>query len=141
MSVNHIVLVGYLGKAPEVLKTFDKGAFVRCSLAISKKYTGSDGQVKQDTQWHTVYVRNNRGKAAVAHLKKGSRVFVQGELRNAQWQDKEGNLHTKTAVYADEIIFLDNKLPEKVAEEPAVLLEETTINTITAAENDDVAAK
>jgi single-strand DNA-binding protein len=135
MSLNHIVLIGRLGKTPEVLTTSKKGMFVRFSLATTKKYIASDGQVKNDTQWHTVYVRNGRGKAAVDYLKKGSKVCVRGELRNSEWQDEEGKQHFATAVYAQELIFLDSKSLEKAEVDPA-LLEEAMSSATTTAEND-----
>lgn len=108
-SFNHVVLIGRLGKAPEALKTSEKGSFVRLSLATVKKYSTAKGKVKTDTQWHMVYASNGIGKAALEHLKKGAQVCVAGELRNTQWTDKDQRQHYASAVYAEKLIFLGSK--------------------------------
>jgi single-strand DNA-binding protein len=108
-SLNQVMLLGNLGKDPEVLKSTDIGSFVRLSLATSKKFKSKTGEVQEDIQWHTVYLNNNLGKLAATHLKKGAKIFVSGELRTRNWQDKNDVMHRVTAVYAKEIKFLSNK--------------------------------
>jgi single-strand DNA-binding protein len=105
-SVNVIMLLGNLGKDPEVLKSTDRGAFVRLSLATSKKFKLKTGEVQEDIQWHTVYLSNGLGKSAATYLKKGAKIFITGELRTNEWQDKEGKSHRSTAIYAKELKFL-----------------------------------
>ena len=107
-SVNQVILIGNLGKDPEVLKSTDQGSFVRLSLATSKKLKTKSGEVKEDIQWHTVYLNNGLGRLAATHLKKGAKIFVSGELRTRDWQDKKGELHRVTAIYAREIKFLSS---------------------------------
>ena len=109
-SVNQVILIGNLGKDPEVLKSTDQGDFVRLSLATSKKIKSKSGEVQEDIQWHTVYLNNGLGRLAATHLKKGAKVFVSGELRTRDWQDKKNEMHRVTAIYAREIKFLSNKL-------------------------------
>lgn len=135
MSLNQVTLIGHLGKAPEVLKTSKKGVFVALSLATNKTYIGSDGAVKKDTQWHSIYVSNNRGKAAVEHLRKGSRVYIHGELRYREIQDSEGKKRYLGGVYAQKIIFLDNKADDK-AEVHASSLEEAEVCTTEVVDGD-----
>lgn len=137
MSLNHVVLIGHLGKKPEVLKTSDKGLFVRFSLATTKKYIATEGEIKQDTQWHTIYVRDNRGKAVIDCLNKGSKVCVRGELRNSAWKDKTGDKHFATAVYAQEVIFLDSKSLDKT-EVDTTVLEETVVSTMPVDSSDQI---
>jgi len=115
ISFNQVILLGYLGKDPEVLKPQEKGAFVRLSVATTKKYTDTKGKLQEETQWHSVYVKNGLGKAVAEYLKKGSRVHITGELRKRSWVNKEEQLQFNTAVHAFDIIFLDAKnaaLPE-----------------------------
>jgi len=131
MSLNHVVLLGNAGKAPEILKTSEKGVFARFSLATSKIYTAADGKLKKSVQWHTVYVRDSCGEAAVEYLQKGSAVCIRGELRNSEWIDSAGIKHFATAVYAQELIFLGSKsLKNAVAH--STLLEETKGRTMQA---------
>ncbi len=111
-SVNQVILLGNLGKNPEVLKSTEQGDFVRLSLATSKKLKSKTGEVHEDVQWHTVYLNNGLGKLAATYLKKGAKVFVSGELRTRDWQDKKGQMRRVTAVYAREIKFLSSP-PQK----------------------------
>jgi single-strand DNA-binding protein len=108
-SVNQVILIGNLGKDPEVLKSTEEGSFVRLSLATSKKMKIKTGEIQEDIQWHTVYLNGFIGSLAAAHLKKGAKIFISGELRTRDWQDKNGVNHRITAVYAKEIKFLSNK--------------------------------
>jgi single-strand DNA-binding protein len=110
-SVNLVMLIGNLGKDPEVLKSTESGSFVRLSLATSHKYKTKAGEVQEDIQWHTVYLNNNLGNLAATYLKKGAKIFVSGELRTRDWQDKQGQVHRVTAIYAREIKFLSTKSP------------------------------
>jgi single-strand DNA-binding protein len=79
------------------------------SLATSKKFKSKIGEVQEDIQWHTVYLNNSLGKLAATHLKKGAKIFVSGELRTRNWQDKNDVMQRVTAVYAKEIKFLSSK--------------------------------
>lgn len=140
MSLNHVVLLGNIGKAPEILKTSEKGMFARFSLATSKIYTASDGKFKKNIQWHTVYVRDSCGEAAVEHLQKGSAVCIRGELRNSEWEDSEGIKHFATAVYAQELVFLGSASLKNATVHPT-LLEETKSRTMAAIEGKSKTAK
>jgi single-strand DNA-binding protein len=108
-SLNQTMLIGNLGKNPEVLKTTESGCFVRLSLATSKRFKTKSGEVQEDIQWHTVYLNNGLGKLAATYLKKGAKVFVSGELRTRDWQSKSGVTHRITAVYAKELKFLSTQ--------------------------------
>lgn len=112
-SLNQVNLIGNLGRDPEVLKSSEKGDFVRLSLATTKRYRIKDGKVQEDTQWHTIYVSNGLGRIVATHLKKGARIFISGELRTHEWEDKSGKTHTSTAIYAKDIKFLNSKSSEK----------------------------
>jgi single-strand DNA-binding protein len=117
-SLNQVNLIGYLGRDPEVLKSTDQGEFVRLSLATTKKYRSKDGKVHEDTQWHTVYLSNGLGKVASSYLTKGARIYVSGELRTREWQNKNGQTLFSTAVYARDLKFLNTKPKDKDFPEP-----------------------
>ena len=121
-SVNLVMLIGNLGKDPDVLKSTETGSFVKLSLATSRKFKTTAGTVQDDIQWHTVYLNNNLGKLAATYLKKGAKIFVSGELRTRDWQDKQGQVHRITAIYAREVKFLSTKSSNHSM--PADLVEE-----------------
>ena len=110
--LNTVMLIGNLGKNPEVLKTTTLGHFVKFSLATSKKFKDKNGEKQTDTQWHVVYASNRLGTLASSYLKTGDKVFISGELRNREWFDDEGKRHFQTSVYARELKFLSIK-PQK----------------------------
>lgn len=105
-SLNQVNLIGNLGKDPEVLQTTELGSFVRLTLATNRKFKTKTGEVREDTQWHTVYLNNNLGRLAEMLLKKGAKVYVSGELRTRDWEAKSGQVHRLTAIYAREMKFL-----------------------------------
>jgi single-strand DNA-binding protein len=107
--LNQAMLIGNLGHDPEVLKNTEKSCFVRLSLATNKKYKDAKGEVVKITQWHTVYVSSGLGRFCASYLKKGAKVFVQGELRTNEWTDKNGQTRHTTAVYADTCRILVQK--------------------------------
>jgi single-strand DNA-binding protein len=124
-SFNQVTIIGYLGKNPDVLNVTEKGSFVRLSLATNREYKSKEGEVRKDVQWHLVYLNSTVGTWAASTLKKGSRIFVSGELRNTSWKNKEGQARYSTAIYAKEIKFLGIKLqknecaPKSLDEESA----------------------
>jgi single-strand DNA-binding protein len=116
---NQVILVGNLGKDPEVLQVSELGSFVRLSLATNKKFKTKEGEIREDTQWHTVYLNNSLGRVAAATLKKGAKLLVSGELRTRDWKDKEGQVHRLTAVYAKEMKFLSAKPQDETHQDEA----------------------
>lgn len=112
-SLNQVNLIANVGRDPEVLKKSEQGAFVKLSLATSRRYRSKDGKIQEDTQWHSVYLSNGLGKIASEHLKKGAKIFITGELRTHGWTDKSGKSHFSTAIYAKDLKFLSVKPQEK----------------------------
>lgn len=100
--LNQVVLIGNLGKDPEVLKTTERGCFVRIQLATNKKYVNAKGEKIEDTQWHTVNLNNAVGKFVSEYLKKGDKALIIGELRSQTWTDKNGIERISTYVFARE---------------------------------------
>ena len=107
--LNQVILLGCLGKDPEVIATKIKGPLTRLSLATTRHYTDNQGHPQQDTQWHTVYLSNGLAKAAEATLKKGDRIYVIGELRTRSWVDENSKPCYATAVYAKEFQLLNHR--------------------------------
>ncbi len=113
--LNQVVLIGNLGKDPEVLKTTETGCFVRMQLATNKKYANAKGEKIEDTQWHTVNLNNAVGKFVSEYFKKGDKALVIGELRSQTWTDKKGIEHISTYVFARECKSLVPKSKDKTS--------------------------
>ncbi len=91
-SVNKVILVGNLGKDPEVRHTQDGKTIVNLSLATSENWRDkATGERKERTEWHRVVIFNeNLAKVAEQYLKKGSTVYIEGALQTRKWTDKDG---------------------------------------------------
>lgn len=114
-SVNKVILVGNLGRDPEV-RTFQNGGKV-CNLRIATSENWKDrntGERKERTEWHSVAIFNeNLARLAEQYLRKGSKVYIEGKLETRKWQDQSGQDRYSTEVvlrpYAGELTFLDTR--------------------------------
>ena len=114
-SVNKVIIVGNLGADPEV-KSFSNGGRI-ANLRIATSETWNDrttNERKERTEWHTVVLDNdNLVKVAEQYLRKGSKVYVEGQLRTRKWQDRDGNDRYTTEVYVGrfrgELTLLDGR--------------------------------
>jgi single-strand DNA-binding protein len=100
-SVNKVILVGNLGKDPEVRRSQDGSAIVHLSIATSESWRDKNsGERKEKTEWHRVVIFNeNIAKVAEQYLKKGAKVYIEGQLQTRKWQDKDG-----TDKYSTEVV-------------------------------------
>ncbi len=113
-SVNKVILVGNLGKDPEVRHFENGGSLARFSLATSESYTKKDTNEKVTlTEWHTVVARGGlAAKVVEPYLKKGNSVYIEGRLRTRSWEDKDGNTRYTTEVMCDSLEMLGRKSEE-----------------------------
>jgi single-strand DNA-binding protein len=114
-GVNKVILVGNLGKDPEVRSMNDGGKIVSFSLATSDTWKDkASGERKEKTEWHNVVIFNeNIGKVAEQYLRKGSKCYVEGALQTRKWTDKEGKDRYTTEIvlqrYRGELTLLDGR--------------------------------
>lgn len=114
-SVNKVLLVGNLGRDPEVRNTQDGRKVVTLSLATSESWRDKQsGERKEKTEWHRVVIFNdNLAEIAEKFLKKGSKVFLEGQLQTRKWTDQSGAEKYSTEVvlqkYRGELTLLDGK--------------------------------
>jgi single-strand DNA-binding protein len=114
-SVNKVILVGNLGKDPEVRHTQDGKSIVNFSLATTESWRDKgSGERKEKTEWHRVVIFNEAlAKIAEQYLKKGSSVFIEGQLQTRKWTDKDGVEKYTTEVvlqnYRGELTMLGSK--------------------------------
>jgi single-strand DNA-binding protein len=106
-SVNKVILIGNLGKDPEV-RHLENGAVVaNFSIATSESYTDRNtGQKVENTDWHNIVVWRGLAEVVEKYVRKGHKVYVEGKLKTRSWQDKEGNTRYTTEVVADEMTML-----------------------------------
>ncbi len=99
-SVNKVILVGNLGKDPDVRRLNSGDQVVSFSVATSESWRDkTSGERKEKTEWHNVVIFNeNLGKVVEQYCKKGSKVYVEGQLQTRKWQDKDGNDRYTTEV-------------------------------------------
>ena len=108
-GINKVILVGNLGRDPETRYLPSGGAVTNVSLATSRAWKDRDsGEQKEKTEWHRVVFFNRLGEIAGEYLKRGSKVYVEGELRTREWE-KEGQKHFTTEIVATEMQMLDSK--------------------------------
>ena len=106
---NKVILIGNLGKDPEIRYLEGGVAVVNFSLATTEVYKDKNGKKVESTDWHKIVA--GRGLAEVAHqyFKKGMQVYVEGKLRTKSWTDKEGNKQFSTEIVADNIVMLGKR--------------------------------
>ena len=114
-SVNKVILVGNLGKDPEVRSTQDGTKIVNLALATSETWNDrASGERKEKTEWHRVVIFNdNLAKVAESYLKKGAKVYLEGSLQTRKWTDNSGVEKFSTEVvlqkFRGELTMLDGK--------------------------------
>lgn len=114
-SVNKVILIGNLGRDPEVRATQDGGKIVQLNVATSEQWKDrASGERRERTEWHRVVIFNERlGEVAERYLKKGSKVYLEGQLQTRKWQDKEGQDRYTTEVvlgkFRGELTMLDTR--------------------------------
>ncbi len=114
-SVNKVILVGNLGRDPEVRRMNSGDSVVSFSVATTESWRDKmSGERKERTEWHNVVIFNeNLGKIAEQYCKKGSKVYLEGQLQTREYQDKEGNPRKVTEVvlqrFRGELTLLDSR--------------------------------
>lgn len=108
-SVNKVILVGNLGRDPEVRYTANGAAM--CNLSIATTYSAKDanGERKEETEWHRVVMFNRLAEIAGEYLKKGRPVYIEGRLRTRKWQGQDGQDRYTTEIIADQMQMLGGR--------------------------------
>lgn len=109
MTVNKVILVGRLGRDPEMRTTNSGLAIANIRLATTERRKDQDGNWGEHTEWHTVVAFGKTAESASRFLTKGRQVYVEGRLRTRKWQDKDGRDRYSTEVTCDTLQFLGSK--------------------------------
>ena len=114
-SVNKVILIGNLGRDPEVRRTGNGDPIISFSVATSESWRDkASGEKKERTEWHNVTIFNEQlGKVAEQYCKKGTKVYLEGQLQTREYQDKDGNTRKATDVvlnrFRGELQLLDSR--------------------------------
>lgn len=117
-SVNKVILIGNLGKDPEV-RHLENGAVVaNFPIATSEVFTDRNtGERREITDWHDIVVWRGLAEVVEKYVHKGTKVYIEGKLKKRSWQDKEGNTRYSTEVIADELTILSR--PDREESKPS----------------------
>ncbi|HKJ70701.1 MAG TPA: single-stranded DNA-binding protein [Gammaproteobacteria bacterium] len=105
-GVNKVILVGNLGRDPEIRYTGSGNAVANLNLATTRRYRGRDGQQQEETEWHRVVMFSRLAEIAGEYLRKGSQCYIEGRLQTRKWQDNNGQDRYTTEVVANEMQML-----------------------------------
>lgn len=109
-SVNKVILIGNLGKDPEVRYLESGVAVANFSIATSESFTDKNtGEKREVTDWHNIVLWRGLAKISEKYLKKGMKVYVEGRLRTRSWSDENNNLRYTTEVIADQMTMLSRQ--------------------------------
>ena len=105
-SVNKVILIGNLGRDPEVKYTQNGTAVANLNVATNEVWTDKSGQKQERTEWHRVVVWGKQAQVLGEHLSKGKQIYVEGSLQTRSWDDREGNKRYTTEVRAVRVLML-----------------------------------
>ncbi len=108
-SVNKVILIGNLGKDPEVRHLEGGVTKVSFPLATSESYKDKSGNKIEHTEWHNIILWRGLAEVAEKYLKKGNSVFIEGKIKTRTWEDKDGNKRYSTEIIADNMTLLGGK--------------------------------
>lgn len=114
-GVNKVILVGNLGKDPEIRHLENGTSVANFTIATSESYKDKSGARVDQTEWHNIVVWRKLAEIAESYLKKGSQIYLEGKLRTRSWEDQQGNKRYTTEVVADTFTMLGKK---EVAQNP-----------------------
>ena len=116
-SLNKVMLIGNLGKDPEVRYTQAGTAVANFSMATAERFKAKNGEYEERTEWHNVTAWGKLAEICGEYLTKGKLVYIEGRLQTRKWEDKDGKDRYTTEVVADKMVMLGGK-GEKKEEKP-----------------------
>lgn len=106
--INKVIIIGNLGREPEVRNTQGGGSVATLNVATAERVKDKDGNWQNHTEWHRCVAFGKTAENAQRYLKKGSKVFIEGRIRTNKWKDKDGQDRYTTEILVDNLRFLDS---------------------------------
>jgi single-strand DNA-binding protein len=114
-GLNKVMIIGNLGRDPEMRYTPSGKPVTSFSLASSRTWVSADGERREETEWFNVVAWGNLAEICNQHLTKGQQVYIEGRLQTRCWEDDNGQRHFRTEVVANEMIVLGNRVRDDAA--------------------------
>lgn len=116
-GLNKVLLIGRLGRDPEMRYTPSGRPVTTFSIASSRTWNTSDGERRSETEWFNIVAWGSLAEICKQFLTKGQQVYIEGRLQTRRWEDSEGNKHATTEVVANEMIILGDRRGEADTED------------------------
>ncbi|HIA37143.1 MAG TPA: single-stranded DNA-binding protein [Flavobacteriales bacterium] len=123
-GVNKVILIGNLGKDPEVKYLESKVPVAKFPVATNETWKDRNGEKKEHTEWHNVVLWRGLAEISEKYLQKGDRVYIEGRLRTRSWDDKDGNKRYTTDVIADNMTMLTERKDNSQASNDTTIIDE-----------------
>jgi single-strand DNA-binding protein len=124
-GINKVILIGNAGREPEFKKLADGTPVAKLALATTETFRLKNGELQSKTDWHTIILWRGLAELAREYLHKGSLLYIEGKLRNRDYENKDGQKKYITEVIADQIVMLDKKTKAFEGEAKDISVEET----------------
>lgn len=108
-TVNKVILIGRLGRDPEIRYTSSGSAVANFSVATDESFKGRNGEMQQHTEWHNIVAWNKLAEICGEYLTKGKLVYIEGNIRSRQWEDRSGNKRTNYEIIARTMQMLGSR--------------------------------
>jgi len=112
-GLNKVMIIGYLGRDPEMRYTPSGRPVTSFSVATSRTWTSAEGERREETEWFNVVAWGNLAEICKSHLSKNQQVYVEGRLQTRGWEDESGKKHFRTELVANEMILLGDRRREQ----------------------------
>lgn len=144
-GVNKVILIGNLGKDPELRYTPNGQPVTSFSLATTERWNDKNGQKQEKTEWHNIVVWGKLAELANQYLKKGRPAYIEGRITTRSWDDRDGNKKYRTEIIANQIQFLGGNqgggevsAATEPAQAPDAQFDQSSVPEQNAAANDDL---
>lgn len=134
-GVNRVMLIGNLGKEPDLQYLEGNIAVAKFPLATTETFKDKGGNLVSQTEWHTVVLWRGLAELAQKYLHKGSLVFIEGRLRTRNWEDKDKNRRSSTEIVGDNLVMLDKR---KDGDFPAPTMDGHSVENTTSFTRPDI---
>lgn len=124
-GINKVILIGNAGREPEFKKLTDGTPVAKLALATTETFRLKNGELQSKTDWHTIILWRGLAELAREYVHKGSLLYIEGKLRNRDYENKDGQKKYITEVIADQIVMLDKKTKTFENEAKDISVEET----------------
>jgi len=118
-AVNKVILIGNLGRDPEIRYTKSGQAVATFSLATTEKWKNKSGEREERTEWHRIVAWGKLGEICGEYLTKGKQAYIEGRIQTREWEDKDGNKKTTTEIVATNMVMLSQAGGGRASESPS----------------------